>query len=54
MSEHKGPIGILAAHQFPRITEAEYNALLAEKLAGGTVEYVELCDCDTWECDCDA
>jgi hypothetical protein len=53
MTENKGPIGILAALQFPRITKAEYDALIAEKLAGGTIETITLCDCDTWECDCD-
>jgi hypothetical protein len=54
MTENKGPIGILAALQLPRITEAEYDALIAEKLAGGTVETITLCGCDTLECDCDA
>jgi hypothetical protein len=51
--QRKGPIGILAALQLPRITEAEYDALIAEKLAGGTIETITLCDCGTWECDCD-
>jgi hypothetical protein len=53
VSENRGPIGILGALKMPGLTEAEYNALLAEKLAGCTAELVELCDCDTWDCDCE-
>jgi len=53
MAEHKGPIGIIGEVQWPRLTETEYNELLAKMLAVGTIETVELCDCDTWDCDCD-
>jgi len=35
------------------MTKAEYDALLAAVLKVGVIETIEMCDCDTWDCECD-